>query len=325
MLYALRNGEGYVAEDVLHIADGEFVFRISDPKIGTLQGPLLEISNAGALIATKQQFDEAAYETVLDVTVELKGQLSRQFFASVSGTEPNGVRLAWLNIDPGQQGRLKILVDAYKARHGQKSAAPLQSAEGSHKTRRLVKPSSTPIVTAPRPAGGMVITPFGAEASPSPVSPALSAEASEPEGRSGTRRILKPAAHSISVFGESADTPVEDVKVQRAPIAPAEKPVESRTSSSSRREEADVEEAADAGKVVVGQDGRMDIGATLRSKAKTIRASELAARHDKVRVLNLATIRQLIQEVVEEAAGHLTRALNAGVCSKRPKKASKSG
>jgi len=109
--------ECYVAEDVLQIADGEFVFRISDPKIGMLQGPLLEIGNGGALIATKHQFDATAYETVLDVTIELKGQLSRQFFASVSGTEARGVRLAWLNIDPGQQGRLKILLDAYKARY----------------------------------------------------------------------------------------------------------------------------------------------------------------------------------------------------------------
>jgi hypothetical protein len=61
---------------------------------------------------------------------------------------------------------------------------------------------------------------------------------------------------------------------------------------------------------VVGQDGRMDIGATIRNKAKTVRASELAARHDKVRVLNMATIKALIQDAVEEAANHLTRALN---------------
>ena len=309
--------ERYVAEDVLQIADGEFVFRISDPKIGSLQGPLLEIGNAGALIATNHQFDATAYETVLDVTVELKGQLSRQFFASVSGTEARGVRLAWLNIDPGQQGRLKILIDAYKARYGQKSAAPM--ADGPHKTRRLVKPSVSPSASAhPKSSSPMVITPFGAD--PTPISsPAVTDNAAtneSPSGehdaaeRIGTRRVLKPANQPVPVFGAQANDSSEDSKAHRVVIAPTARFEKLASAPSTAEEEADVSAAAEAGKTVVGQDGRMDISATLRSKGKMIRASELAARHDKVRVLNLATIRQLIQEVVEEAAGHMTRAMN---------------
>ncbi|HYE07794.1 MAG TPA: hypothetical protein VEL07_19910 [Planctomycetota bacterium] len=56
---------------------------------------------------------------------------------------------------------------------------------------------------------------------------------------------------------------------------------------------------------IMGTDGKLDIGASIRSKAKTVRASELAARHDRVRVLNLATIKSLIQEAVQEAMQHL--------------------
>lgn len=333
MLLRHSNGERHVADDVLQLADGEFVFRIADPKIGTLQGPVLELSNAGALIATKQQFDSAAYETVLDVTIELKGQLSRQFFASVAGTEAKGVRLAWLNIDPGQQGRLKILLDAYKARHGQKPAGQAGSAgDGPHKTRRLVKPSAPPApAPAPRPSGGMVITPFGADPTP-PSTPVIETTPAKPtetkpseptdvSERVGTRRVLKPAGHTISVFGDTPDEPSDDSKAHRVVIAPTArfeklqgeapaKPAPTSTAASEAAEDAEMADAANTGKTVVGQDGRMDIGATLRNKAKTIRASELAARHDKVRVLNLATIRQLIQEVVEEAAGHMTRAMN---------------
>ena len=307
-----------MVEDVLQIADGEFVFRISDPKIGSLQGPLLEIGNAGALIATNHQFDATAYETVLDVTVELKGQLSRQFFASVSGTEARGVRLAWLNIDPGQQGRLKILIDAYKARYGQKSAAPLP--EGPHKTRRLVKPSvASSTSVQPRSSSPMVITPFGADPTPlstsaltggtesTSESPSSENEAAE---RIGTRRVVKPVTQTLSVFGEQASEVSDESKAHRVVIAPTARFEKIASVPSSTEDEADVSAAAEAGKTVVGQDGRMDISATLRSKGKMIRASELAARHDKVRVLNLATIRQLIQEVVEEAAGHMTRAMN---------------
>ncbi len=310
-----------MTEDVLHIADGEFVFRITDSKLGTLQGPVLEIGNGGVLIATKHQFDTDSYETVLDVTVELKGQLSRQFFASVAGTEAKGVRLTWLNIDPGQQGRLKILMDAYKARYGQKSAAAPALGEGAHKTRRLVKPSAPPTAPAPR-ASAMVITPFGAEPTPSS-SPAIPPTESRPAAREsehppgagaetervGPRRVVKPS--TLSVFGEDVHDSSEDSKAHRVVITPTarfEKFTDDSPAAAS--DESAVSEAADAGKVVVGQDGRMDISATLRSKGKMIRASELAARHDKVRVLNLATIRQLIQEVVEEAAGHMTRGMN---------------
>ncbi len=294
-----------MADDVLRITDGEFVFRIADPKVGNLQGPVLEISESGALVASRQRIDSAAYETVLDVTIELKGHVSRQFFASVAGSEAEGLRLAWLNIDPGQQSRLKVLVDAYKARQGQKPAAPAV-AEGGHKTRRLVKPSVT--LTAPPPPplkpAGMVITPFGADTTPFGNSVLSSPVASAPEvDSSATRRVIKPSNQSLDLFGMS---------VAAEPTPPPSPKVETRRRSATevdKEDEADAAAAAATGKTVVGQDGRMDIGATLRSKARTISASELASRHDKVRVLNLATIRTLIQEAVEEAASHLTRAL----------------
>ena len=63
---------------------------------------------------------------------------------------------------------------------------------------------------------------------------------------------------------------------------------------------------------IIGRDGRMDIGASIRSHAKTVRASALAARHDRVRVLNMGTTsrRLILEAVVEEAAAHLTRSLN---------------
>lgn len=307
-----------MTEDVLQIADGEFVFRITDPNLGSLHGPVLEISNAGALIATKHQFDATAYETVLDVTVELKGQLSRQFFASVAGTEAAGVRLTWLNIDPGQQGRLKILFDAYKSRYGQKTAGPAATSDGQHKTRRLVKPSASPTSSAPRPTSAMVITPFGADPTPSASAivpgggdeaPATSGETAE---RIGPRRVLKPSnpTPTLSVFGKGSDDSSDESKAHRVVITPTARFEKLSSDASLAGDESEINAAADAGKTVVGQDGRMDISATLRSKGKMIRASELAARHDKVRVLNLATIRQLIQEVVEEAAGHMTRGMN---------------
>jgi hypothetical protein len=315
--------ERHVAEDVLQITDGEFVFRLSDPKIGSLNGPVLEIGPLGVLISTRQQFDSAVYETVLDVTIELKGHLSRQFFASVAGNESNGVRLSWLNIDPGQQGRLKVLLDAYRARYANKIGATPTDPAAGHKTRRMIKPSP-PATTIPKPASAVdksIINLFGSDPTPN-ANKVLEQPVSE---RHDTRRTIKPSAQSpLSLFGESEDTakpapardPLDDSKAHQVVIASTArydnlaKPTLPSEPTPNPQEEAEVAAAADAGKVVVGQDGRMDIGATLRSKAKTVRASELAARHDKVRVLNLATIKALIMEAVEEAANHLSRALS---------------
>ncbi len=61
---------------------------------------------------------------------------------------------------------------------------------------------------------------------------------------------------------------------------------------------------------VVGDDGKLDVGATIRSRAKTVNATELAARHKKVRVLNMSTIKALIQDAVEEAAQRLSSSLD---------------
>ena len=318
-----------MADDVLRIADGEFVFRIADPKIGSLQGNVLEIGQAGVLIATKQQFDASTYEAVLDVTIELKGHMNRQFFASVTGNEAGGVRLAWLNIDPGQQGRLKVLLDAYKARL-QKAAAPAsETSSTANKTRRLVKPSAPPSSSpAPRQVSGEILNLFGGDPTPPP-SPVVPPAPAKSEAAPAPAPVPKTSA-PMSLFGGAAEEPAKPAapsdeskahsivissttKFEKAPERAPEKPAgEPAAKPPERHEDEEIAEAADAGKTVVGQDGRMDIGATLRNKAKTVRASELAARHDKVRVLNLATIRALIMDAVEDAANHLSRALSEG-------------
>ena len=56
-----------------------------------------------------------------------------------------------------------------------------------------------------------------------------------------------------------------------------------------------------------GADGAqgLDIESTLRNKSRTVRASDLAARHEEVRVLGIGTVKALVQEAVEETLSHL--------------------
>ena len=60
---------------------------------------------------------------------------------------------------------------------------------------------------------------------------------------------------------------------------------------------------------MVGADGKLDVGETIRKRAKTVESSELARRHKQVQVVGLEMIRRLIQDAVKEAVLQLERAL----------------
>ena len=62
---------------------------------------------------------------------------------------------------------------------------------------------------------------------------------------------------------------------------------------------------------VLSEDGKLDVGASIRNSAKTVSASELAERHDKLKVLNMSTIKSLISAAVAEAVEQLGGALDA--------------
>jgi hypothetical protein len=279
----------------LQTSDGTSQVSIADPTGSLIVAPLLEIGPTQAVIETTEDYEPNAY---LDLTLELKGQPPRKFFAHVVGREEKGVRIRWMHLDPGEEQKLKGLLAAY---------ARTSTSQG-HGTRRVIKPQSETFM----PFGGPI----------SEVQP----PAAPPEPRA-TRRVIKPGARAATP--EPAPGPLADEHLPST-IQPGE---ESKSSpvviaATDKFEKLrHIEDAVPVGSMPTGapdvepdigssgrtrsinKDGRMDVGAAIRSKAKTVRASELAARHDKVRVLNMATIKSLIQDAVEEAAAHLTRAL----------------
>ncbi len=294
-----------MGDEPLRITDGVSRCRVTDPAIGTVFAPLVEISAQGAVVETGSPFDTDAY---LDVTVELRGQMPKQFFGTVAGRDGKLLRIRWAHMDPGDGDKLSSLLDTYRS----------VKIDGEHRTRRLVRPSSS------------AITPFSeTERHTKP-----SAVPAEPNERKGTRRIVRatspasitpeaaeaePTAHlSEDSGGHPLVVSTESHHALPAIVRPAPVPPSASTPSGGSAQVEPVGSLADlvgdgspveGAKPVVGQDGRMDIGASIRSRAKTIKASDLAARVDKVRVLNMATIKALIMDAVEEAAGHLTQAL----------------
>ena len=204
------------------------------------------------------------------------------------------------------------------------------------------KPKQTRKITKPQTTGGNdnsqlrdEITPFSATDDVADAKPAKkhSSPAIQPftdttgkvdDGKRQTRRIVKPIQpaddDSISPFSDAGTgngsggphiviAPTEkfhklpaadETPAQGNPAQAGEKKKKKKSSSSRSTHRMRV----------VGEDGKIDVGATIRSRAKTVNASELAARHSKVRVLNMATIKELIQEAVEEAAKRLGGAID---------------
>jgi len=300
----------------LQTADGASQVSIADPTGAPITAPLLEIGPTQAVIDTAVEFEPNAY---LDLTLQLKGQPPRKFFAHVVARESAGVRIRWMHLDPGEEQKLKGLLAAYARTTGP-----------GHGTRRVIKPKSE------------TFTPFGAQ--PDVQMPEVPAPPAPPPHQKGTRRVIRagtkpaPAATEPDEHEptpaqpgeESKSSPVviastdkfeqlrhiEEVKPApqvdaMAPVAAQPTPGPSPILGAVPVGSEQVQPASGGSSRIksIGKDGRMDVGAAIRSKAKTVRASELAARHDNVRVLNMATIKQLIQEAVSEAAAHLTQAL----------------
>lgn len=297
----------------LNTADGASRVTIADPTGSPIIAPLVEIGTTQAVIDTDVEFEPNAY---LDLTLELKGQPPRKFFAHVVSAEPKGIRIRWMHLDPGEEQKLKGLLAAYARTQATAASAP------GHGTRRVIRPKSETFT----PFGGADVEVQPPAAPPMPAAP--------PAEHRPSRRIIKaggkveaPPEHEPTSSGPSDDSRahpvviaatdkfeklrhIEDAKqVDATPASTPALPADATAGEPFADAGASEEPAAATPTKTIGKDGRMDVGAAIRSKAKTVRASELAARHDKVRVLNMATIKSLIQEAVTEAAAHLTRAL----------------
>ena len=158
-------------------------------------------------------------------------------------------------------------------------------------------------------------------------------EDSSPKG-SGTRRVVRPQATATPKADATPSDEGTKRKTRRitrpgeAPPAPAPAPAAKAESggdesgmhnvvvTNTRRfnklkNDPNAPEKQVQAQSVRGEDGKLDVGASIRNSAKTVSAAELAERHDKLKVLNMRTIKTLIADAVREAVEQLGGALDA--------------
>lgn len=220
------------------------------------------------------------------------------------------------------------------ARPGVPAAA--DSGEGRPQTRQVVRPRKPGTVVTPATAPEA-----GAPAAPEPEITAApeddeddlapSASATEPSADSGT--ALQGKGGKGGKGGEAAPAAPEPVKGageapeltsnwRQAPAAvgaPAQEPPSGEVGEESKHRNiaivttdkfSRIKEKPPGDETMrlargAAEDG--DVRARILKNTRTVSASELAARHEKVRVLNISTIRQLIRESVEDAMADLSR------------------
>jgi hypothetical protein len=322
------------AGDYVRITDGRSVCRIQDPAAGSVEIPVLELSPVGGLLGRDASGawhpDNGAY---LDCTLVLSGVPPKQVFATVASSNERGVSVRWMHFDPGDESKVKGLIAAYSEAQ-QKPATPAATTTAHTGTRRVIRAggtggdarpaAETPAAEPPKAEGRVgtrrILRPGAAK----PAEPERSGEIgddsrSSPVVLAPTDRFVKMTDISAPAGVEVASSSVQEPALERrggsespdVPAKPAPQP-ESRPAPPSEGRPAPQASGTSGRTAVISKDGRMDIGASIRSRSKTVMASELAARHEKVRVLNMSTIKVLIQEAVNEAAAHLTKALGEG-------------
>ena len=92
--------------------------------------------------------------------------------------------------------------------------------------------------------------------------------------------------------------------------SPSAQPATSGDTGAQKKEPGDKTRRMTKRHNVVDKSGKLDVGATIRSRSKTVSAAQLAERHDRVRVLNMSTIKALIQDAVAESVERLGAALD---------------
>ena len=319
---------------------------VADPKAGAAPLAVTEIGDLGARVETTVEFQDNEY---IDITLKLDGAGEHALFAQVVTSGDDGLHLRWLHFDPSEADRFRGVLDDFGAAKGlsaeevsdeapapnkkkakkretrrvvrpRSGAASPEAGDGDNrKTRRVTKPKSdaaddafgTPNPDAPaepKRHETTSITPFGG-------SPQVSA--TPPGGnKRNTRRVSKP---SPAKAGSDDDNPFED-SGENAVLAGTEQFKKLGDAKPAGPDQIKPKTVT-IRKNVVGDDGKLDVGASIRSRAKTISAKDLAAKHDKVRVLNMSTIKELIQDAVQEALERLGGSIDAAEKEKLLKEA----
>jgi hypothetical protein len=196
--------------------------------------------------------------------------------------------------------------------------AGVDAAEAKPATRRVVQPSAKPAqpikpaapatpAAAPKAEAPRVTATAPAATAPAealPAAPTAVTTVNPPAARSGDEDLHPaPAAERPALSADAALTG-DWRKAPMPQLSPAETAGQVALVPTERFKQLEDAESGGTGRLSAED---QNVSARILRSARTVSASELAARHDKVRVLNLSTIRRLIKESIQDSLADLNR------------------
>ncbi len=237
---------------------------------------------------------DASPEDVVDETIAPKGATITSAGALSSDTNSDEheesvatqVRLEWIHSDPLGEDRLNDWLQRFVVPILEGSASSGDAAAPSTSEFSVESPEALLPITVPQLSEEDFATPVA----PGPTaSSAVPAATPEPESDGFSVLVMPDQVSSAPIADSIVATPTKSFRFSH--MVKGDAP---------RSDRANLQQALKGS----------DVTKSLRLKAKMVRASELAARHDKVRVLNESTVKSFIDDAVSEAVEGLSRSLD---------------
>ena len=298
-----------------------------------------EISSLGCVVGLQGDLKRHEYA---DVTLEVDGKEPLTLFAHVVNVRSAVVHLRWLHFEPGEEAALAVqlgkLFDGLDGIESEENAGEDFAWRQEQGTRRVVRPrgdGKAPASVEPERVTRREMRPNKPQPETNEdVEAAATSSKAAPKDTSATP--AQAEADEYAAADAHPDTIAEKGQpAASAQEAPADKKGPSKPESTSWRERAVPSQKDEAEHVAIVSTKRIKkikrsqpspegtlpgtsvhtdaASRKILSRSRTVQASELAARHDKVRVLNMSTIKELIKESVAEAMVDI----NTGMSSDR--------
>lgn len=287
-----------VRHQVFKLPSGLCACVVGDPVAGSRRIEVLKISGTEVVLEPDAGLEP---EQFIYSTVELDDGPSMSLAGFVISVGGKGTVVQWNHASPKDADRIGKVLAEYARTHAPKDPdcedAALGAGEPSSEESSHGSAESDEAASERSSASAEDSRRGDRSAKPKPADSEAS-RATPPREPSRRRMVVgDPVKLNQSARREGS---------QRAPRSTDSKPIPPRESSPTRERSpsAQVEPSAEpAAKKpsVVRVGDRLDVAASIRNRAKAVRASDLASRVDTVHVLNLGTIKELIKAAVDEA------------------------
>lgn len=312
-----KAGTELVSHQVYKFEPGRCTCVMGDPVAGSMRIDVLKISGTEAVLESSADLREDQY---VYTTVELEEGPSLSLSGLVVSAAASGILVQWEHNSPREADRVDLILRTYEQQLAQTGEGGDPEGSTAEESPGVSGENSAADPADARSRQRVEAPPVGSKKSPKSAKVSSSAAKNSGKTRKVANSSREPTVDKKGGAGEKRKiTPTPISRRPKRRITESSRIRERRRGpprGSSRKSEKNITEPTPEQKDriagipqkperIVLKGGKVDLSASILRRAKRVSSSELAARLDTVRVLNISTIKDLIKEAVNEAAKFL--------------------